>query len=375
MEDNINQAIGEKQTLVAGNNNKVVADDSESSQKLEVTDNSAKIEKLSSEIDKISKRLEDDIDKTINELKDEITDLKKKQTKKDCRLKFWIKQTNGNWFIVGIIILLIGFDIFIHIPIVDIQSSYFGAIMGFVGILATFIVVGNYAQVKDIKDEFKTKVDEFKTKMKESEIKIEEIEKESNKVINEKIKDYSHTVTGSMYIIMGKQEYDNCRIYSELQRQLEAYKEKRMQEAIDQNDNRIKASEQEGNTSKERLWEIEQLYAIEQAQAQELHQRALDMGYLMERAFRMSFFYYVDALNSFDNVKSGIPENVQGAILGFENLRNTNEQLNTSEGYKQTAIRLLQKFNADPDLVNFVRQIETFEARNERRKNLIKSLT
>jgi hypothetical protein len=60
----------------------------------------------------------------------------------------------NNWYIVGIIIILIGFDIFIHIPIVDIQSSYFGAIIGFVGVLATFIVVSNYAQVKDIEKKF-----------------------------------------------------------------------------------------------------------------------------------------------------------------------------------------------------------------------------
>jgi len=64
---------------------------------------------------------------------------------------------NNNWFIVFILIILIGFDIFIHIPIIDIESNYFAAIMGFVGILTAFIVIGNYAQVKDTENKFRDK--------------------------------------------------------------------------------------------------------------------------------------------------------------------------------------------------------------------------
>jgi hypothetical protein len=106
-----------------------------------------------------------DQNKRIDDLRGEIDRLKKKPPKEDGCIKKLLK---NNWFIVGIIILLIGFDIFIRIPIVDIQSSYFGAIMGFVGILATFIVVSNYMQVKEIKDEFNARVGELDKAQKET---------------------------------------------------------------------------------------------------------------------------------------------------------------------------------------------------------------
>jgi hypothetical protein len=62
-------------------------------------------------------------------------------------------------------------------------------ILAFVGILATFVVVSNYAQVKEIKDEFKSK--------------ITEIEKETTKLIDNKITDYDYTISGMLYYMMG----------------------------------------------------------------------------------------------------------------------------------------------------------------------------
>lgn len=70
------------------------------------------------------------------------------------------------------IIIVLGIILFSTIPAINIEDKYAGAILGVVGVLATFIVVGNYAQVKDIenkfiqetnrlKDDYKTKIDEL----------------------------------------------------------------------------------------------------------------------------------------------------------------------------------------------------------------------
>jgi len=78
----------------------------------------------------------------------------------------------NNWFVVGIIIILIGFDIFIHIPIIDIKCNYFSAMIGFVGVLATFIVVSNYAQVKEIERKTNTQLSIIKNDFNEKINKI-----------------------------------------------------------------------------------------------------------------------------------------------------------------------------------------------------------
>jgi hypothetical protein len=105
---------------------------------------------------------------------------------------FWEKAFScyASYWILGIVIILIGFDIAIHIPIIDIKCSYFGAIIGFVGILATFVVISNYAQVKEVKDEFAGK--------------IGGLEKLIDGEISKRIEDYDHTVTGTFYFLMGK---------------------------------------------------------------------------------------------------------------------------------------------------------------------------
>lgn len=130
------------------------------------------------EIEKLEERVKvlEDIQQKYSSLDGRITALEKKldppknEPDESLSKENWIKKLlKHNWFIVGVIIILIGFDIYIHIPIVDIKCSYFGAIMGFVGILATFIVVGNFAQVKDIEGKFNDKVDVLDKAQKKTE--------------------------------------------------------------------------------------------------------------------------------------------------------------------------------------------------------------
>jgi hypothetical protein len=90
-------------------------------------------------------------------------------TKTDC--KFW-----DNWFVWGIGIILLGAGLFFMIPVI--QDNYIGGILGFVGILATFIVVSQYIQVKEVKDEFHR----IGNKMHEIESLEKECIKEKNRV-------------------------------------------------------------------------------------------------------------------------------------------------------------------------------------------------
>jgi len=68
----------------------------------------------------------------------------------------------GNYWLTGIALIM--FAISICINFTKIEDSNSGLIFGFVGILATFIVVGNYAQVMTIRSEFDEKIKESETK-------------------------------------------------------------------------------------------------------------------------------------------------------------------------------------------------------------------
>ena len=57
----------------------------------------------------------------------------------------------NNWFLFFLLVILLGFDIYSRISFVCITNE--SIVLVFVGILATFVVVSNYAQVKDIRDE------------------------------------------------------------------------------------------------------------------------------------------------------------------------------------------------------------------------------
>jgi len=59
----------------------------------------------------------------------------------------------SHWFLVGVIIILLGTIVACLIPTV--KYNDFAVILGFVGVLATFVVISNYAQVWEVKRENK----------------------------------------------------------------------------------------------------------------------------------------------------------------------------------------------------------------------------
>lgn len=63
-------------------------------------------------------------------------------------------------------------------------------ILTFVGILATFVVVSNYAQVKDVKEEVKTQITEIKDGFE--------------KRINIEMYDYDNVLNGTVHVLLGR---------------------------------------------------------------------------------------------------------------------------------------------------------------------------
>jgi hypothetical protein len=85
----------------------------------------------------------------------------------DMIKKNWFKSAiYSHWFLIGIIIILLGTIIVCLTPIVEYNN--FAVILGFVGILATMIVIGNYAQVKDIESKFDAKANSIKLEIEDS---------------------------------------------------------------------------------------------------------------------------------------------------------------------------------------------------------------
>ena len=70
----------------------------------------------------------------------------------------------SKYFIHGIIIIILGFVFAGLFNILDIDKNETGIILTFVGVLATFVVVSNFAQVKSIENSFDKKISEIKEK-------------------------------------------------------------------------------------------------------------------------------------------------------------------------------------------------------------------
>lgn len=66
----------------------------------------------------------------------------------------------GNYWISGAAVIMLGFSIALNFG--NFSSNDTGIILTFVGILATFIVVGNYAQVMAIRDDSKKAIEEMR---------------------------------------------------------------------------------------------------------------------------------------------------------------------------------------------------------------------
>jgi hypothetical protein len=118
-----------------------------------------------------------DFETQNNETKSKIDNLEtrigklEKQIKKENTEILCIGYIKKHWFLAWIVlIILLGIVLCLIIP--KIEENYVGGILTFVGILATFIVVGNYAQVKDIENKFNKRTkeldDEFKKQMRDA---------------------------------------------------------------------------------------------------------------------------------------------------------------------------------------------------------------
>ncbi len=84
-----------------------------------------------------------------------------KNTEKDCGIAEFIKNTAIYW-LIGFSIIMSGIAIFFSFKPIEIKSNECSIILTFVGIIATFIVVGNYAQVITIKKDFDDNVQTIK---------------------------------------------------------------------------------------------------------------------------------------------------------------------------------------------------------------------
>ncbi|MDR0658816.1 MAG: hypothetical protein LBG18_07800 [Mediterranea sp.] len=77
--------------------------------------------------------------------------------KKDNWLYLMMK---SKWFLIGIIILLLGWILFLHFQTIT-NPNDITLILAFVGILTTFIVISNYAQVQEIKGRVQSYIEEM----------------------------------------------------------------------------------------------------------------------------------------------------------------------------------------------------------------------
>jgi hypothetical protein len=141
------------------------------------------LQQLQTQINDLTNVFRDDKEKLYGE----ITKLKKKEKCRCCTKGLLF----NHWFLWGIIIILLGTIIFCLIPEMDITDNYASVVLGFVGILATFIVISNYAQVKEVKDESSAQITSIKDNLeKEYKKRITEL----NNSVDEKIEDLTATV-------------------------------------------------------------------------------------------------------------------------------------------------------------------------------------
>jgi hypothetical protein len=120
--------------------------------------------------------------------------LKKDMDFTRCSRKFEIvfNKILSQYIPLGLIIILLGIDICMHISDTVIKDDHI--ILVFVGILATFVVISNYAQVKDVKYEFSKQIKGANDILE--------------KKINDRISDYDNVAHGAIYILFGRLNFD-----------------------------------------------------------------------------------------------------------------------------------------------------------------------
>lgn len=98
-------------------------------------------------------------------------------------MKKWFSALwKAHYFWFGIVLFLFGLDLALHVPVLEISCSPVGLVLSFVGVLATFVVIGNYVQTKDARDTADSAVSgtiELKRRVVELEDKVRDIMQEA----------------------------------------------------------------------------------------------------------------------------------------------------------------------------------------------------
>jgi hypothetical protein len=106
-----------------------------------------------------------------------------------------------NFWLLGIGLILLGASLFLNISHTIITNE--SVVLAFIGVLATFIVVGNYAQVTEIRNDTKNQIKDLETK---TQTKIDELNK-----LYEKIKEIEINTnynSAEAYRLYGVYTYD-----------------------------------------------------------------------------------------------------------------------------------------------------------------------
>lgn len=101
--------------------------------------------------------------------------------------KAYKKKNNKNGMLWGIVIILFVVLICTQIEYFQVDDNHVGLVLAFVGILATFVVISNYSQLKTMEDKHSAMDDRFETAIKDIsrvEITIDNTVKELNSLSN-----------------------------------------------------------------------------------------------------------------------------------------------------------------------------------------------
>jgi hypothetical protein len=113
-------------------------------------------------------------------------------TKRSRKFKIIFCRILSQYIPLGLIIILLGIDICLHISDTVIKDDHI--ILVFVGILATFVVISNYAQVREVKDNFAKQVRDASDVLE--------------KRFNDRILEYDNIMEGAIHVSYGNLSVD-----------------------------------------------------------------------------------------------------------------------------------------------------------------------
>ncbi|MDR2066144.1 MAG: hypothetical protein LBP85_10620 [Prevotellaceae bacterium] len=163
--NNTNNVNGDGNTSVAGNENITVSS--------QIKECLAQIDQLNSDKKEINEKiakLESSMHKCSEECQKQIDELKR-----DMRKTWKSRYSLCSLFLWGIVIILLGAIFFSQIEYFKIRDNHVGLVLGFIGVLATFVVVGNYVQVKEVKNDFVAESAKSEKKIEALEDRIEKL--------------------------------------------------------------------------------------------------------------------------------------------------------------------------------------------------------